>query len=82
MSAARRRRRDESDVVILEVIRLVTADSWDARRAADALRSKRHHPGALMRARVRVLSALNDAPSNVAERAAATLRETLNGMPT
>jgi len=82
VSAARRRRRDESDVVILEVIRLVTTDPWDARRAADALISKRHHPGAVLRARVRVLAALATAPSNVAERAAATLRETLNGSPT
>lgn len=79
MSAARRRRRDESDVVILELVRLVSSDGWDARRAAEALGAKRYHPGALLRARARVLSSLNRAPSQLAERAAATLGEALSG---
>ncbi len=67
------RQRDEADLVILELIRLVTEDSWTPRRAAATLRRRTPNESALREARRCVLRALADRRSTGARRAAATL---------
>jgi hypothetical protein len=77
MNAIAQRFRDESDVVILEVVRLVSADAWTSDRAARTLLAKRHTRAALRLAQARVLRVRAESASRIAERAAATLRMTL-----
>lgn len=66
---------DEVDAALLALIRLVLDDSWSARRAAAELRAKVPGDTVLRRVRSRVLNALADHPTPVAQRAAATLDE-------
>lgn len=71
------RRRNESDLVLLEVIRLTSAASWNRHGAARALLAKGHTPAALRLAYVRVLRARVRTVSGIDDRAAATLTEAL-----
>ncbi|HZC53129.1 MAG TPA: hypothetical protein VE441_11610 [Mycobacterium sp.] len=73
MTATPRRRRDESDLVLLELVRLSSIKSWNRQHAARALLAKQHTAGALRLARARVQRARVHAPSRIADRAAATL---------
>lgn len=68
----------EVDLVVLELVRLVTRDEWTAPRAAAALLAKRHTRGALRQALAGVLDAQLDRDSLIAERAAQTLRAALH----
>lgn len=66
---------EEVDAALLALIRLVLDDSWSPRRAAEELRAKVPGETILRRVRARVLNALADHPTPVAQRAAATLDE-------
>lgn len=80
-NGAARRRRHEADLVILELLRLVSAESWTPRKAGDLLRRRAPDESVLRLARVRVARALAKGPSIVAQRAAATLDAALAGPP-
>lgn len=71
------RRRDEADLVVLELIRLTSAAEWDRRRAAKALLAKRYSAPALRLAQRRALRARARSVSRVADRAAEALDEAL-----
>lgn len=73
MGTAGTRRVDEVDLVILELVRLVTVDSWTAEQAVDRLLNKRHNPGALRLALSRVCRARRDRCTPLTDRAVATL---------
>jgi hypothetical protein len=73
----RTRRRDESDLIILELVRITSTDRWSEKDAARALEAKGHSRGALHVAQARVLRVRAESPSRIAERAAATLSATL-----
>lgn len=73
------RRRHEVDLVILELLRLVSDESWSPRRAAGTLRRRVPDESVLRGARRRVVRALAERPSRVARRAAATLDAALDG---
>jgi hypothetical protein len=82
MTEASRRLSDETDLVLLELVRLVSRDNWNAADAADRLLAKRHSVGALWRARAGVLRAQlgqseKGSVSTVAARAADTLHAAL-----
>jgi hypothetical protein len=70
-------RRNESDLVILELVRLVRQEPWSPERAARRLLDKRPSSGALRLARARVLRAQHERDSAVVARAASTIREAL-----
>ena len=80
-AATAARRRHEADLVILELLRLVSAESWTPRKAGDLLRRRAPEESVLRLARVRVARALAKGPSIVAQRAAATLDAALAGAP-
>lgn len=73
------RRRHEVDLVILELLRLVSDESWNPRRAAGTLRRRVPDESVLRGARRRVVRALAERPSQVAHRAAVTLDAALDG---
>lgn len=75
------RRRHEVDLVILELLRLVSEESWTPRKAAGTLRRRVPDQSVLRVARTRVVRALAERPSTVAHRAAATLDAALDGAP-
>ena len=67
----------EVDAALLALIRLVLDDSWSAQRAAAELRVKVPADTVLRRVRTRVLNALDEHPTPVAQRAAHTLEALL-----
>ena len=69
--------RDDVDLVILELIRLVSSDTWTESRAAAALRAKHYTRPVLRAAQSRVLRVRAQSVSRIADRAAATLSATL-----
>jgi len=71
--SVKRRRRNESDLVLLELIRLGSSDNWDRTRAARSLTAKQHSRVALRHAYRRVQRVRVPGISPVADRAAATL---------
>ena len=77
MTSAAARARDESDLVILELVRLASAEPWQLDGAARRLLSKRHHVGALRVAQTRVDRVRADRDSRIAARSAAVLRAAL-----
>lgn len=72
-SPSGRCRWDDVDAALLALIRLVLDDSWSAHRAAAELRAKVPRDAVLRRVRARVLNALAEHPTPVAQRAALTL---------
>lgn len=80
MRTAGTRHADEVDLVILELVRLVTVDTWTAEAAADRLLNKRHSRGALRLALGRVSRARNARPTPIADRAAATLTSAISAL--
>lgn len=74
MSSPRTRCRDESDLVLLELVRLVNESPFTEQTAAHRLVRKRYSVGALRLALARVVRAQLERPSAVAQRAAATIR--------
>lgn len=72
-TATRRHHRDESDLVLLELIRLTTAGTWAGDHAGRALLAKGHSRGALRLAQARVQRARAAITSVTTERAAQTL---------
>jgi hypothetical protein len=77
VSAPTRRVRDESDLVILELVRLGTQDDWSGDRAVRALLAKSYSPGALRVAHRRVVRADVSDRSRIGQRARETLRNAL-----
>lgn len=73
--AARRGRRpwDTTDAALLALIRLVLDDAWSPEQAATHLRARVVDQAVLRRVRARVLNALAERPTPVAQRAARTL---------
>lgn len=67
------RHHSDVDLVLLELIRLVTTETWTARQAAAKLRQRVPDDQVLRATRAHVRRALRDGSSTVAERAAATL---------
>jgi hypothetical protein len=67
------RHADEVDLVILDLVRLVTLDSWTVERAADRLLTTRHNRAALRIALSRVSRARKERATPIADRAEATL---------
>ena len=76
-SAAARLRRDESDGVLLELVRLATSDDWSGARSARALLAEGHSYPALQLALTRVQRVRTRNAGRIADRAAATLVITL-----
>ena len=74
------RRRDEADLVILELVRSITVDPWTVELAVNRLLGKRHSRGALRLAQARVLRARAARASIMTDRAAETLASALSRM--
>ena len=77
MTTSNARRRNEADLVLLELVRLTSSQSWTLERAADRLLSKHHNPGALRVALKRVHRVRAERASPIADRAAVTLSTVL-----
>jgi hypothetical protein len=74
MTIAVPRQRDESDLVLLELIRLTSTEAWTVTEAARALLAAGHPRPALRLAQARVARArAAQITSKIADRAAATL---------